>query len=101
MLADRHIVITGGGTGIGAAIAEAMARHRSRITLMGRRVDVLNAERSRLGCESQAVQVDVATPESVERAFAQARRAFGAVDVLINNAGQVASAPFTRTGLDQ
>jgi NAD(P)-dependent dehydrogenase (short-subunit alcohol dehydrogenase family) len=101
-LHDRHAVITGGGSGIGAAVASAMAEHGVRLTLMGRnrmRLDE-QMERLRSQCEVQSVEVDVCVPGSVTDAFALAAQRFGAVNVLVNNAGQVASIPFVRSDFD-
>jgi NAD(P)-dependent dehydrogenase (short-subunit alcohol dehydrogenase family) len=101
-LHDRHAVVTGGGTGIGAAVAEALAAHGVRLTLMGRNRDRLQAQADRLRgqCEVQVVPVDVALPQSVSPAFVSAAQHFGPVSVLVNNAGQAASMPFARSGLD-
>jgi NAD(P)-dependent dehydrogenase (short-subunit alcohol dehydrogenase family) len=102
VLGGRHVVITGGGSGIGAAVAEAMAGHGPRITLMGRNRDRLEQQAARLRgqCEMQCIPVDVTLAESVSRAFASATKAFGPVGVLVNNAGQAASQPFVKSGLD-
>ncbi len=101
-LANRHVVVTGGGSGIGAAIAEAMAQHGVRLTLMGRSRQRLDAQAARLAerCACQAIDVDVTDAPAVERAFRSAAAAFGPVAILVNNAGQVTSAPFVKTGLD-
>ena len=101
-LHQRHVVVTGGGSGIGAAVAQAMAGHGARLTLMGRDRGKLEEQAKRLAaqCEVQAVEVDVAVPDSVVRAFAAATQRFGAVGVLVNNAGQAASMPFVKSGLD-
>jgi len=100
-LAGRHAVVTGGGRGIGAAVAEALAGAGARVTVMGRDRDALEVEAEKLGrsTKAQAVEVDVAEPESVERAFARAAQEFGPPAILINNAGQAASAPFQKTDM--
>lgn len=101
-LSGRHVVVTGGGSGIGAAVAQAMAAHGPRITLMGRNCDRLEQQAVRLRgkCEVQCIPVDVTLAESVSRAFVSASKAFGPVGALINNAGQVTSKPFVKSGLD-
>ena len=100
-LAGQHAVVTGGGRGIGAAIAQALAEHCARVTLMGRSRDVLLSQAAKLGSHapSQAIEVDVTEPESVKRAFAAAAAEFGPTAILINNAGQAASAPFDKTDM--
>ncbi|CAE6737818.1 SDR family NAD(P)-dependent oxidoreductase [Paraburkholderia haematera] len=92
-LAGQHAVVTGGGSGIGAAVAEALLRAGARVTLMGRNAQRLDAQREQfngLG-EVACISVDVTSEASVGKAFAQA----GAIDILVNNAGQAQAAPFT------
>ena len=100
-LAGRHAVVTGGGRGIGAAVAEALAGAGARVTVMGRNRDALAAEAEKLrrSTQAQAVEIDVSEPESVEQAFARAAQEFGPPAILINNAGQAASAPFQKTDM--
>ena len=103
-LEGLHAVVTGGGSGIGAAIAQALIADGARLTLMGRRLDRLQAQRDRLsvdGGPSVELQTcDVADEASVRQAFAAAVRAAGPVDLLVNNAGQVETAPFAKTSLE-
>ncbi|MEC5404114.1 SDR family NAD(P)-dependent oxidoreductase [Paraburkholderia sp. MPAMCS5] len=96
-LSGQHAVVTGGGSGIGAAIAQALLRAGARVTLMGRNVERLDAQREacRALGDVACITVDVTQEESVARAFNKA----GAVDVLINNAGQAQAAPFTHTDM--
>ena len=100
-LQGRHAVITGGGRGIGAAIAHALAEQGARITLMGRTRATLEDEAVllRVLTEVHCETVDITDPAAVEAAFAGAADALGPVAILVNNAGQAASAPFTRTDL--
>ncbi|WP_343628712.1 SDR family NAD(P)-dependent oxidoreductase [Roseateles sp.] len=103
-LEGLHAVVTGGGSGIGAAIAQALIADGARVTLMGRRIDKLKAQRDRLnvdGGPSVELQVcDVGDEASVRAAFAAAGQAAGPVDLLINNAGQVETAPLGKTSLE-
>jgi 3-hydroxybutyrate dehydrogenase len=96
-LAGQHAVVTGGGSGIGAAVAEALLRGGARVTLMGRNAQRLDAQREKLQGlgEVACISVDVTSEESVDNAFAQA----GAIDILVNNAGQAQAAPFTHTDM--
>jgi NAD(P)-dependent dehydrogenase (short-subunit alcohol dehydrogenase family) len=91
-----HAVVTGAGRGIGAAIARRLAQEGPALTLMGRSLAPLQALAAELP-RAQAVVVDVADAAAVQRAFDQARAGFGPVDLLINNAGQAATAPLVRT----
>lgn len=93
-----HAVVTGGGTGIGRAIAERLARDGASVTVMGRRRPPLDALAS--AHPSIAVEpVDVTDPASVEAAFAAAEH-WAPVDAVIANAGRAESAPFHRTTLE-
>jgi NAD(P)-dependent dehydrogenase (short-subunit alcohol dehydrogenase family) len=92
-LQDKHAVITGGGTGIGAAIAAALAAEGARITVMGRRLKPLEDRAAGLP-DASGVRCDVTDFDAVAAAFEQARAKYGSVDILVNNAGAAASAPF-------
>jgi NAD(P)-dependent dehydrogenase (short-subunit alcohol dehydrogenase family) len=101
-LKDKHAVVTGGGRGIGAAIAESLARAGVKVTLMGRSFDALeqHALKLREFADVHLEIVDVTDQESVSRAFARASQALGPVTILINNAGQAQSQPFLKTSLE-
>jgi len=92
-LRDKHAVVTGGGTGIGAAIATALAAAGARITVMGRRLEPLETAAATLN-DASCVRCDVTDPDNVAAAFAQAQAGLGPVDILVNNAGAAATAPF-------
>lgn len=93
----RHALVTGGGSGIGAAIAEALVAAGMRVTITGRRLEVLQTLAARHPGKMQAVVADVTNADAVARAFATAKAAFGPVQILVNNAGQAHSAPFLKT----
>lgn len=90
---QRHAVITGGGSGIGAAIAASLAAEGYRLTLLGRRLQPLQAVAAQLP-DCLALSCDVTEPDSVATALAAAREQFGAVEVLVNCAGAAPTAPF-------
>ena len=94
----KHALITGGGTGIGAATARALAREGARVSLLGRRADLLETVDSEVG--GLALACDVTDRHSLERSFADARAAHGPLDLVILNAGIGDSAPFLRTPRD-
>ncbi len=96
-LSGRHALITGGGRGIGSAIADRLDALGAKITLMGRTREALEKKCARLS-SARAVTVDVTDPTSVARAFAAAREGFGPADILVNNAGAAVSAPFRKIG---
>jgi NAD(P)-dependent dehydrogenase (short-subunit alcohol dehydrogenase family) len=94
-----HALITGGGTGIGSAIAARLSGTGARITVVGRRPEPLQKVADSLH-EAQAVPFDVADEAAVEEGLATAAGHFGPVDILINGAGAAYSSPFGRTTLD-
>jgi NAD(P)-dependent dehydrogenase (short-subunit alcohol dehydrogenase family) len=98
-LAGKHAVVTGGGRGIGAAIAAELAQAGARLTLMGRSRASLEAQAVKLSTEVHMETCDVANPQEVERAFEAAAGALGSVTILVNNAGQAESQPFAQTDL--
>jgi 3-hydroxybutyrate dehydrogenase len=91
-LEGRHALITGGGTGIGAAAAHCLHAEGARLSLLGRRIEPLQALAQGLG--GTAIQCDVTDHDRVSAAFDDARAANGAIDLLIVNAGIAESAPF-------
>ena len=87
----RHVVITGGGRGIGAEIARRFASLGDRVTILARTRD--EVERVADEVNGFGIRCDVGEPASVEAAFMAA----GPVDVLINNAGVARSSPVLKT----
>jgi 3-hydroxybutyrate dehydrogenase len=99
-LAGQHAVVTGGGSGIGAAVAHALVTAGAQVTLMGRDAARL-AYQAEVLSEAGTVHVqsvDVTSADSVAAAFAAARE-HGFIDILVNNAGQAEAAPFAKTDL--
>jgi len=101
LLAGRHTLVTGGGRGIGAAIAGLLAAHGATLTLVGRTAATLEAQRAalteRYGIEAGCVAADATDEAAVEAGFARAVADRGPISMLVNNAGRGDSAPFTRT----
>jgi citronellol/citronellal dehydrogenase len=88
--AGRVVLVTGGGTGIGRATALTFARTGGRVAICGRRPEPLaeaEAEIAAAGGECLAVTADVREPDAVEEVVSQTLDRFGAIDVLVNNAG--------------
>ena len=88
----RHALITGGGTGIGAAAAAHLHAAGAKVSLLGRRLEPLQAAAQRLG--GTAIQCDVTDPGRIAAAFDEARSANGPIEMLIVNAGIAESAAF-------
>lgn len=103
-LTGHHAVITGGGHGIGAAIATELARLGARLTLLGRDVGALERHAAFLaaehGSDVATSACDVTDPAAIADAFAAARARAGDPYVLVNNAGQAESARFAETPLE-
>ena len=99
-LVGQHAIVTGGGTGIGAATALALAGLGARLTLIGRRAaplhDTGRSIAKATGATTTAEPLDVTDPAAVADGFAR----IGPADILVSNAGAAESAPFARTGLD-
>jgi NAD(P)-dependent dehydrogenase (short-subunit alcohol dehydrogenase family) len=119
-LHGAHAIVTGGGTGIGSAVARALAAEGAKLTLVGRRRETLEAVANHIrssraksrgaGTESElrpstslgtndevhCATADVTEDSEVNQAFASAREANGPITILVNNAGAVESAPFRR-----
>jgi NAD(P)-dependent dehydrogenase (short-subunit alcohol dehydrogenase family) len=91
-LEGRHALITGGGTGIGAATAQHLNNEGARLSLLGRRREPLQAVAGSFG--GTAIQCDVTDPERLRAAYEEARAANGPIEMLIVNAGIAESAPF-------
>ncbi len=99
-LNGRHALVTGGSRGIGAAIARELLLQGARVTLLARDASALLQAQEQLSALGQVhhVVADVAERKQVEQALQQVGQQLGPLDILINNAGQVASAPFLNTG---
>jgi NAD(P)-dependent dehydrogenase (short-subunit alcohol dehydrogenase family) len=89
-LAERAALITGGSSGIGLAIAQALGEDGYALTVSSRRPEKLEEAAEGLragGLEVQAVAANMTSEEDVLQAFARHREAYGRLDVLVNNAG--------------
>lgn len=82
---ERVVVITGGGTGIGAAIAERYAEEGANVVIVGRRREPLEEVAARIG--ATAVVADASDGASARAAVAEVVDRFGGIDVLVANAG--------------
>ncbi len=94
----RNALITGGSLGIGRAIAKGFVGAGANVAIVARRQDVLDEAKADIetagDCKVVAISADVATAKGCADAFAAAEEALGQIDVLVNNAGSSARAPF-------
>jgi NAD(P)-dependent dehydrogenase (short-subunit alcohol dehydrogenase family) len=91
-MAAKRAVVTGGGRGIGRAVASALSAAGHHVTILGRNEATLKDTVEAGGADDYRV-ADVSDPESLEAVLA----GIGAVDILVNNAGAADSAPFLKT----
>jgi len=86
-LARQVAVITGGGSGIGAATAKAFAKQGAEIAILDRDETAAKAVAKKIGGKALAIACDVTDPASVKAAFDQVVSKFGGVDIVVSNAG--------------
>ncbi len=96
LLQGRHAVVTGGGRGIGRAIARALAGAGARVTIVGRNQAALDHVVSEGDAHGAAV-ADVTDPDIVQAAIQTVVSRHGPVDLMIANAGSAVSAPFMKS----
>lgn len=99
-LSGKVAVVTGGGSGIGFAIAEGLASAGALVVITARSADKIEAAAAKLRAqklEAAAHPVDVADRASVERLEAEVRRLFGPAQILVNSAAVIQRAPIEET----
>ena len=98
-VADRTAVVTGGGRGIGRAIAEVLVADGARVAIFDIEVPKEPA-RPDQGANTLFVECDVTDEQSVDAAFSRVESVWGGVDILVNNAGIFALEPLEETSLE-
>ena len=92
LLGDRSVIVTGGGSGLGLAMAKAFVFYGAKVTIAGRKADRLAAAAEEIrraaldGGEVETFAADVREPDQVREIVARAVERFGKVDALVNNA---------------
>ncbi len=102
-LREKVAIITGASSGIGEATALALARHQVRVVLAARRLDRLEALARRIteaGSKALPIECDVTRRGAVRGLIEQTLRAYGTLDILINNAGVMPLSPLAKCRLD-
>jgi 3-hydroxybutyrate dehydrogenase len=97
MLKNKIALITGGGRGIGRAIALAFAREGTRIAVAARTAEQVEQVAREIGNDAIALVCDVSDPKNVTRMFSEMRLHLGDADILVNNAGIAESATVVNT----
>ncbi len=103
-LADRVALVTGGGTGIGAAVATRMAEEGARVVICGRRAELLEAVVKAIrssGGEAHAVPTDLSDPENVTALVEDTAARHGRLDILVNNAVQMVIKPIFEMNVEE
>lgn len=103
-LQGKGAVITGGGRGIGLAVAAALANRGAALVLAARtrsEIEAVAADLREAGHRAWAVPCDVGSESSVEELAAAAEAHLGQIDVLVNNAGIAPAAPLARLQLEE
>jgi NAD(P)-dependent dehydrogenase (short-subunit alcohol dehydrogenase family) len=93
-LRDKKVLITGGSKGIGLACAEALVREGCRVAIAARDEKGLADAQAKLGGAAHALRADLSSLAGIEHMVAEARKALGGVDVLVNNAGSIRAGAF-------
>jgi NAD(P)-dependent dehydrogenase (short-subunit alcohol dehydrogenase family) len=98
MITGKHALVTGGGTGVGRAIALALAETGVAVTICGRRKEQLAAVAD-ANKRIFAIAADVTDEAAMTALYAEAEKARGPVDIVVANAGMSGSSPAQRTSL--
>lgn len=96
-LQGRNAIVTGASKGLGAHLAEALAREGVSLALAARSADALEEVRSKIstsGAEVVTIPTDLTKPSEIEALAQKAEQKFGSVDILVNNAGVEFMAPY-------
>jgi short-subunit dehydrogenase len=86
-LEGKVAIVTGASMGIGAAIAEALAREGVRVALVARGRDALEAQAAKIGTSARSYPCDMSDPEAIEAMVTEVERDLGPVAILVNNVG--------------
>ena len=101
---SRVALVTGGGTGIGAATAKLLSANGLDVAIVGRRAEFVEAVRAELGGNAIAIAANVGESDAPRRIVEEVLRTFGRLDVLVNNAAVIQNGPlesFTREVFEQ
>lgn len=94
----RHVLISGGGSGVGATLARTFASAGDNVTILGRRLAPLQSVATEIG--GLAIQCDVTDRAAIDAAIETASKAYGCPSIVIANASTTPSAPFDETSTE-
>lgn len=102
-LKGKTAIVTGGGRGLGAQIAQGFAEAGANVVVCSRKLETceeMSEEIKRLGVDSLALKCDVTNPEDVSRVVEKTVEKFGTIDILVNNSGATWAAPVEEMPLE-
>ncbi|MFJ6327252.1 MULTISPECIES: SDR family oxidoreductase [unclassified Rhizobium] len=99
-LSGKIALVTGGGSGIGAAVAAAFASKGAKVAVLDINVDMAKAKAAEIGGGAASFVCDVSDPASVNKAVSDVVSHFGGIDIAVNSAGVVFLAPAEDLSLD-
>ncbi|MEC8293035.1 MAG: SDR family oxidoreductase [Pseudomonadota bacterium] len=100
-LQGQTALVTGGGTGLGKAIAQALAESGAKVVIAGRREDVLQTAAAEIGAGVEYIALDLTDMAALPAFEQQVHDRFGPIDILINNAGNTIKKPFHDSDLSE
>ena len=100
-LKDSHVLVTGGGRGIGLALAQAFARRGARVAICGRSQEALQKAKQAIGGEVACIVADLADEQTPILVREELARRWGVLDVLVNNAAIQMNYSFFELGADE
>lgn len=99
-LDGRIALVTGGGTGLGKAIAACLAQSGAKVIIAGRRSDILKETAAEIGMGCESATIDITKFDEIGSFEADLFERFGTIDLLVNNAGNTVKKPFEEASLD-
>jgi len=100
-LKGQTALVTGGGTGLGKAIATCLAQSGANVIIAGRRVEVLEKACAEIGHNCRYLALDLRDMGAIPGFAAEILRDFGPIDLLVNNAGNTIKKPFVESSLEE
>lgn len=99
-LSDQIALVTGGGSGIGRAIAETFAKHGSKVVILGRHENTLK-ETAKASNNISYIVADLTVSQDIQKVIAYVKEKFGKLNTLVNNAGWVPINPISKISIEE